>query len=49
MSNDIALQAIDLVKYLSSSDVQKQNAILGSKLPTVIALYDDADVVPPNM
>lgn len=36
--------AIELVMYLSSSEVQKQNALLGSRLPTIIALYDDPDI-----
>ncbi|HPE60246.1 MAG TPA: ABC transporter substrate-binding protein [Thiolinea sp.] len=37
-------EAISLVQFLSSRDTQKQNALLGSKLPTIIALYDDADI-----
>ncbi len=36
--------AIDLVKFLGSADYQKQNAIKGSKLPTIVSLYDDADI-----
>ena len=36
--------AIDLVKFLGSAEYQKQNAIKGSKLPTIISLYDDADI-----
>ncbi len=36
--------AIALVKFLASKDTQKQNALIGSKLPTVMALYDDADI-----
>ena len=36
--------AIDLVKFLGSAEYQKQNAIKGSKLPTIVSLYDDADI-----
>lgn len=36
--------AIALVKFLSSKETQKQNALIGSKLPTIISLYDDADI-----
>jgi trehalose/maltose transport system substrate-binding protein len=36
--------SIDLAKFLGSPEYQKQNAIKGSKLPTIIALYDDADI-----
>jgi trehalose/maltose transport system substrate-binding protein len=36
--------AIDLVKFLGSPEYQKQNAIKGSKLPTIVSLYDDADI-----
>jgi trehalose/maltose transport system substrate-binding protein len=36
--------AIDLVKFLGSPEYQKVNAIKGSKLPTIISLYDDADI-----
>ncbi len=36
--------ATALVKYMASPAFQKQNAILGSKLPTIISLYDDADI-----
>ncbi|MBZ7922840.1 ABC transporter substrate-binding protein [Ensifer adhaerens] len=36
--------AIALVKFLSSAEVQKRRAIELSNLPTVAALYDDADV-----
>ncbi|MGB8819007.1 MAG: ABC transporter substrate-binding protein [Rhizobiaceae bacterium] len=36
--------AVDLAKFLGSPEYQKQNAIKGSKLPTIISLYDDADI-----
>ncbi|TXH67327.1 MAG: ABC transporter substrate-binding protein [Thiothrix sp.] len=36
--------AIDLVKFLASKETQKQNALIGSKLPTIMSLYDDADI-----
>ncbi|MBL4785090.1 MAG: ABC transporter substrate-binding protein [Cohaesibacteraceae bacterium] len=36
--------AIELVKYLGSTEVQKQNALLLSNLPTIKSLYDDADI-----
>jgi trehalose/maltose transport system substrate-binding protein len=36
--------AIDLAKFLGSTEYQKMNAIKGSKLPTIVSLYDDADV-----
>ena len=36
--------AIALVKFLASPEVQKQRAIQLSNLPTVAALYDDAEV-----
>ena len=38
-------EAIKLALYLSSSEVQKQRAINQSNLPTIEALYDDADVL----
>lgn len=37
-------EAIDLVKFLASKETQKQNAILSSHLPTIMSLYDDADI-----
>jgi trehalose/maltose transport system substrate-binding protein len=37
-------EAIKLALYLSSEEVQKQRAIQQSNLPTIQALYDDADV-----
>ena len=36
--------AIDLAKFLGSPEYQKMNAIKGSKLPTIMSLYDDADI-----
>jgi trehalose/maltose transport system substrate-binding protein len=36
--------AIDLAKFLGSTEYQKMNAIKGSKLPTIVSLYDDADI-----
>ena len=36
--------AISLVKVLASPEVQKQRAIQLSNLPTVAALYDDAEI-----
>ncbi|MFC3703493.1 ABC transporter substrate-binding protein [Devosia honganensis] len=36
--------AIELALYLSSAEVQKERAILQSNLPTIEALYDDADI-----
>jgi trehalose/maltose transport system substrate-binding protein len=40
--------AADLVKYLVSSDLQKSHAIEISLLPTLPALYSDADVLAKN-
>lgn len=37
-------EAIKLALFLSSTDVQKERAIKQSNLPTIVALYDDADV-----
>jgi len=37
-------EAIKLALYLSSKEVQKQRAIQQTNLPTIISLYDDADV-----
>ena len=37
--------AIELAKYLASAEVQKERAIEQSNLPTIEALYDDADVL----
>jgi len=37
-------EAIKLALFLSSKDVQKERAIKQSNLPTIVALYDDADV-----
>ena len=36
--------SISLVKYLASTEVQKQRAILNSQLPTIVSLYDDAEI-----
>ena len=40
--------AADLVKYLTSSDIQKKHAVDISLLPTLPALYSDADVLAKN-
>lgn len=37
--------AIELAKYLASPEVQKERAIAQSNLPTIPALYEDADVL----
>ena len=37
--------AADLVRYLSSEAVQKARAIEGSYAPTIVSLYDDAEVL----
>jgi trehalose/maltose transport system substrate-binding protein len=37
-------EAIDLAMYMASPEFQKQRAILRSNLPTIMSLYDDADV-----
>lgn len=36
--------AISLVRFLSSTEHQKANAVELSKLPTIVSLYDDADI-----
>ena len=36
--------AVDLALFMASAEVQKQRAIKGSSLPTIISLYDDADI-----
>jgi len=36
--------AIDLALFLASSEVQKERALMQSNLPTIEALYDDADI-----
>ncbi|HEU0221832.1 MAG TPA: ABC transporter substrate-binding protein [Paracoccaceae bacterium] len=36
--------AISLAKYLASTEVQKQRAILAANLPTIVSLYDDAEI-----
>ncbi|MGV8854370.1 MAG: ABC transporter substrate-binding protein [Devosia sp.] len=37
-------EAIKLALFLSSADVQKERAIQQSNLPTIVSLYDDADI-----
>ena len=37
-------EAIKLVLFLASKKVQKDNAIMQSHLPTIVSVYDDADV-----
>ena len=41
-------EAADLVKYLTSYEVQKDNAVRLSRLPTRPALYNDKDVLAKN-
>jgi trehalose/maltose transport system substrate-binding protein len=36
--------AISLALYLAGPEAQKQRAIIASNLPTIISLYDDADI-----
>jgi trehalose/maltose transport system substrate-binding protein len=36
--------AVDLAKFLGGAEYQKANALKGSKLPTIVSLYDDADI-----
>ncbi|WP_394892671.1 ABC transporter substrate-binding protein [Mesorhizobium sp. AaZ16] len=36
--------AIELVKWIASPEMQKYRALKGSNLPTIQALYDDADI-----
>jgi trehalose/maltose transport system substrate-binding protein len=36
--------AVSLVKFLASTETQKQRALLNSQLPTIISLYDDPDI-----
>ena len=38
-------EAADLVRYLTSEAVQKQRAIAGSYPPTIMRLYEDAEVL----
>lgn len=40
--------AADLVRYLTSAEVQKQRAIEGSYAPTIMALYEDEEVLAAN-
>jgi len=37
-------EAIKLALFLASKDVQKERAIKQSNLPTIVSLYDDADI-----
>jgi len=37
-------EAIEMVKFLASKDMQKLQAMKASNLPTIIDLYDDADI-----
>ena len=41
-------EAADLVMYLASKEVQKDRAIRGSYNPTVVSLYQDAEVLKSN-
>jgi trehalose/maltose transport system substrate-binding protein len=36
--------AIDLAKFLASEEAQKTRALKSSQLPTIVSLYDDADI-----
>ncbi|MBK8454713.1 MAG: ABC transporter substrate-binding protein [Thiofilum sp.] len=36
--------AISLAKFLASKEAQKERALKGSQLPTIVSLYDDADI-----
>jgi len=38
-------EAVKLVMFLASAEVQKANALKQSHLPTIVSIYDDADVV----
>lgn len=38
-------EAIKVVKYLTSEEVQKFNAVQGSKMPTIPSLYRDSEVL----
>lgn len=37
-------EAIEMVKFLTSKDMQKLQAMKATNLPTIIELYDDADI-----
>jgi trehalose/maltose transport system substrate-binding protein len=41
-------QAVDLVRYLTSTAEQKRRAIAGAFTPSIVALYQDAEVLGPN-
>ncbi len=36
--------SIALAKFLASKEAQKQRALVGSQLPTIVSLYDDAEI-----
>lgn len=36
--------AISLALYMAGPEYQKANALIGSKLPTIVSLYEDADI-----
>ncbi len=36
--------AIELAMFLASAEAQKIRAVVGSQLPTIVSLYDDADI-----
>jgi trehalose/maltose transport system substrate-binding protein len=37
--------AIELAKFIASAEVQKARALTRSNLPTIVSLYDDADIM----
>ena len=37
--------AIEMVKFLASAEIQKDRAIETTRLPTIVSLYEDADVL----
>lgn len=41
-------EAIDLVRYLTSAEVQKERAIRGAYNPTLVSLYKDREVITAN-
>ncbi|WP_372616934.1 ABC transporter substrate-binding protein [Falsiroseomonas sp.] len=41
-------QAVDLVRYLTSREEQKRRAIAGAFTPSIVALYEDEEVLAPN-
>lgn len=40
--------AVDLVRHLTGAAEQKRRAIAGAFTPSIVALYDDAEVIAPN-